>query len=197
MGRAAATVAPASASTTDPEARWMKLADGGLAPAYNLQLATDTASGMIVGVELVNSATDHGQAQPVIEQVAARTGQLPGACLMDRGYISLEQIGHLEQRGVAVYAPPLRDRGGNPTAPRATDTPGVLAWRERMLSPEADGVYRERAASAEWTNAQVHGRYGLDRLPVRGLLRGTSAVLLIAIAHNLLRWISLGTPLSS
>src|SRR5262249_34608691 len=31
---------PARASTTDPEARVMKMADGGFRPAYNVQLAT-------------------------------------------------------------------------------------------------------------------------------------------------------------
>lgn len=40
----------ARASTTDPQARVMKLANGGFGPAYNLQFATDTESRLIVGV---------------------------------------------------------------------------------------------------------------------------------------------------
>jgi hypothetical protein len=45
-------------STTDPEARVMKLADGGFRPAYNLQFATDTESRIIVGVNASNQGTD-------------------------------------------------------------------------------------------------------------------------------------------
>ena len=36
------TKADARASTTDADARVMKMADGGFRPAYNLQLASDT-----------------------------------------------------------------------------------------------------------------------------------------------------------
>ena len=40
----------ARASTTDPEARVMKMADGGWRPAYNAQIVSDTATGLFVGV---------------------------------------------------------------------------------------------------------------------------------------------------
>src|SRR5437660_114382 len=50
--------ATARASTTDPQARRMKMPDGGTRPAYNAQLATDTASGIIVGVDIVNEGVD-------------------------------------------------------------------------------------------------------------------------------------------
>ena len=40
---------PPRASTTDADARKMKMADGGFRPAYNVQFATDTASQVIVG----------------------------------------------------------------------------------------------------------------------------------------------------
>src|ERR1700730_13263870 len=45
----------ARASTTDPEARFMKMADGGFRPALNVQLATTTDSQVITGVEVTNS----------------------------------------------------------------------------------------------------------------------------------------------
>lgn len=41
-------------STTDPEARVMKMADGGFRPAYNMQLAVDEATQLITAVEVVN-----------------------------------------------------------------------------------------------------------------------------------------------
>jgi len=49
------------ASTTDPEARKMKMGDGGFRPAYNAQLVTDTESRVIVGVSLTEAGTDYAQ----------------------------------------------------------------------------------------------------------------------------------------
>src|SRR5271157_5108986 len=46
------------ASTTDAEARVMKMADGGFRPAYNVQFASDTTSGAIAGVAVDNSGSD-------------------------------------------------------------------------------------------------------------------------------------------
>ena len=45
----------ARASTTDPDARVMKFPDGGFRPGYNVQFATDTESGVIMGVEVTNA----------------------------------------------------------------------------------------------------------------------------------------------
>ena len=40
-------------STTDPQARVVKMPDGGFRPAYNVELATDRAKGIIVGVSVI------------------------------------------------------------------------------------------------------------------------------------------------
>ncbi|MEK6876923.1 MAG: IS1182 family transposase, partial [Nanoarchaeota archaeon] len=73
-------------STTDPEARVMKMPDSGFRPAYNVELATDRAGGVILGVAVTGEGTDAGQALPMEEQVVKRTGQHPGAYLMDGGF---------------------------------------------------------------------------------------------------------------
>ena len=56
------------ASSTDPEARVMKMADGGFRPAYNVQFATTTDSQVIVGVEVCNSGSDFGKLAPMLDQ---------------------------------------------------------------------------------------------------------------------------------
>ena len=45
-------------STTDPDARTMKMANGGYDPAYNVQFVSDADARMIVGVEVTNAGTD-------------------------------------------------------------------------------------------------------------------------------------------
>lgn len=181
------------ASTTDPEARVMKMGDGGFRPAYNVQLATDTERGIIVGVAVTASGSDVGQAVPMVEQVVGRAGRLPEAYLMDGGFAAREDITRLEEQGIRVYAP-VRLPKSKPEAeryePRYGDTPQVVAWRKRMATEEAKTVYRQRAATAEWSNAQVK-QHGLTRFTVRGLAKVMTVVLLVAVAHNLLRWISL------
>jgi hypothetical protein len=69
-------------STTDPDARVMKMPDGWLsARGFNVQLATTTdAARAIVGVSVTNRGSDQGQATPMLEQIEARTGVRPPSC---------------------------------------------------------------------------------------------------------------------
>ena len=181
-------------STTDPEARVMKMPDGGFRPAYNVELATDAASGVIVGVAVVNTG-DAGQAAPMEAQVGKRMGHHPKAYLMDGSFATRGDIATLEKRGVTVYAPvrlPRNRPEGERYQPRYEDTPAVVRWRQRMATEEAQAVYKERGATAEWVNAQVR-QHGVSQFTVRGLAKVTTVMLLVAVAHNLLRWIAQAT----
>ncbi len=100
-----AKVTEARTSTTDPDARVMKMPDGGFRPAYNVQFATDGAHGVIVGVAVTNAGTDAGQAAPVVDQIEHRTQWRPDNYLMDGGFATRDDIRELEQRGITVYAP--------------------------------------------------------------------------------------------
>jgi len=79
--------AEARASTTDPDARVMKLADGGFRPAYNVQFATDMASRVIVGVTVTNVQSDQGSFTPMLTQVQARLGAELPAWTYEDGWI--------------------------------------------------------------------------------------------------------------
>lgn len=187
-------VSEARVSTTDPESRVMKMPDGGFRPAYNLQMATDEDSQVIVGVAVDTTGNDGGQAPPGLEQVVRRTGRLPKAYLVDGSYAKREDITTLELQGVTVYAPTRSPRtttsGRTKAEPRRDDTPEVARWRERMETEEAKEIYKGRAATAECVNAHAR-RHGLTQLLVRGTDKVLSVLLLVAITHNLLRWIAL------
>jgi transposase len=184
-------------STTDPEARVMHMPDGGFRPAYNVQLATDAGSQVIVGVAISTRGTDQGEALPMAEQVAERTGgQYPAEYLVDGGYVKRDDITALEQAGATVYAPlrpPRTTTSGRKAAtPRSDDSAEVIAWRTRMETQEAKTIYKQRGATAECVNAHVR-RYGVLQFGVRGADKVLSVMLLVAITHNLLRWIALTT----
>jgi hypothetical protein len=188
-----AKVTEPRASTTDPEARVMKMPDGGFRPAYNVELATDQAGGIIVGVAVTSQGTDGGQGVPMEKQVEQRMGKPPKAYLMDGGFATREAITALEEEGVTVYAPvrlPRNRPEEERYQPRYGDTPQVVQWRQRMATDEAKAVYRQRGAIAEWTNAQVR-QHGVSQFTVRGVAKVTTVMLLVAVAHNLMRWVAL------
>src|SRR5205807_9811079 len=76
-------------STTDPEARKMKMPDGGTRPGYNVQFATTTESGIVVGVDVTNVGSDGGQLQPMLEQIEERYDKSAEQALVDGGYTTL------------------------------------------------------------------------------------------------------------
>ncbi len=176
----------ARVSTTDAEARVMKMADGGFRPAFNVQLATDTQTQIITGVDVTNSGGDQGKLAPMVEQHEERYQERPKEMLVDGGFVKKEDIEKVAQAGTTVYAPvqapkePERDRH----TPRADDTPKVAEWRQRMATPEAKEIYKERASTAECVNAHARNR-GLYQFRVRGLAKVKAVVLLYVLAHNL------------
>jgi transposase len=185
----------ARVSTTDPEARVMKMGDGGFRPAYNAQLATDTGSQVIVGVEVTSQGSDQGQMSAMVEQLRDRYGGVPREYLVDGGFAALEEIERVTEAGCTVYAPPVqpRDPTRDPYEPLPGDSPALAAWRVRMGTPEAKAIYRERAATAECVNALSRNR-GLQQLGGRGRRKAKAILLWYALAQNLMRRFSLRVP---
>ena len=174
------------ASTTDPQARVMKMADGGFRPAYNVQFAGDTRSGAVAGVAVDNIGSDMGKMAPMNDALAAAYGTRPAEHLADGGFAKLDDIETLAEAGVTTYVPvpAPRDRSRDRHTPRPDDPPAVAAWRKRMATDEAKAIYKERAATAEWVNAQARNR-GLTRFLVRGLAKVKAVALWHALAHNM------------
>ena len=184
----------ARVSTTDPEARVMKMGDGGFRPAFNVQFATDTKSRVIVGVGVTNAGTDMGQLQPMLDEIQRRAERLPHEYLVDGGFAKLVAIDETERKGVTVYAPVPKPRveGVDPHARKDGDTDRIADWRVRMATAAARAIYKDRAATAETVNADLRAHRGLNRLPVRGSGKVLSVALWMAIPYNILRAISLG-----
>src|SRR6266704_1847706 len=178
----------ARASTTDADATVMKMGDGGFRPAYNIEFGSDTASQVIVGVDVVTTGSDMAQMAPMVEQVVKRCGTAPENWLVDGGFPAHDQIdaGAAPATGKSVSAPPAAD----PHQRKLGDSPAVGDWRERMGADDIKELYKERAAVAECVNAQARNR-NLVLLPVRGLEKVKAVATLYALAHNLMRMISL------
>ncbi len=179
----------ARASTTDPVARDMKMADGGTRPAVNVQFATDTASGVIAGVEVTNEGTDGHQLPTMLDQLKERYEHVPDEALVDGGFATIDTIEQADACGCTVYAPlknqkKQEEQGKNPFVPKKGDSEAIANWRIRMGTEAAKTIYKLRGQTAEWVNAQCRNR-GLRQMPVRGRPRCRIIALLYAIAHNL------------
>ena len=194
--RSGAKNATVRVSTTDPDARVMKMGDGGFRPAFNVQFATTTdAARVIVGVDVSNRGSDMGQSTPMLEQIEKRTGERPSELLVDGGYVQHAAIEQAADKQVTIYAPVPKPRKGDardPHAPRDDDSEAVAAWRQRMATDEAKEIYKQRAATAETVNADAKSKHGLDGLMVRGLGKALGSATLFALTYDILRLITLG-----
>ncbi len=119
-------------SETDPEARIMKQGDGGYAPSHNVQISTDAAHSIIVGVGVTQAASDQSQLPAALEEIEHNLGQLPQQVVADGGFTTRETILDLAQRAVDFI-------GGSLEA-------GTEAARERNLKQRGtDPAFRTEA----------------------------------------------------
>ena len=150
-----------------------------------MQLATPR---QITSLGVTNSGGDQGKLAPMVEQHEERYQEKPKEMLVDGGFTKKEDIEKVERAGTIVYAPvqASKDPERDAHTPRADDTPRVAEWRQRMATPEAKEIYKERASTAECVNAHARNR-GLYQFEVRGLAKVKAVVLLYVLAHNLMR----------
>ena len=181
---------PPRASSTDPEARLMRMPDGGTRPAYNLELAADCDSRAIVGVEMTNAGSDAGQDEPMRDQVEARTDQAVAEQLMDGSFVRLEGIERAAVEGVRLYMPVPKPRkvGVDRYAPKPRDSTAVAEWRQRMGTKAAKQVYKQRSSTIETINGELKTFRGLGPLLVRGLRKVQCAALWSVLAYNIVHF---------
>jgi transposase len=181
----------ARASTTDPDARNMKMGDGGFRPAYNVQLATDADSGIILNMDVINEGSDAGRMKPMMDEIKENVGQAPKVLLTDGGFSTIADIEETTQGGTSVYTPvkeeaKQQEAGKDPFTPKPKDSPTIAEWRQRMGTAAAKELYKLRAPTAELPNARLRNQ-GVYQVGVRGLAKVKAALWWHVLALNLLR----------
>jgi|JI10StandDraft_1071094.scaffolds.fasta_scaffold241479_2 transposase len=170
------------ASTTDAQARVMKMADGGFRPAMNVQTATaghpEGGPRTIVAIEVTNVGSDMSAVTPMLAQIEARTEQLPTYLLADGNHQSHQGIIDAMCRGVVPLVPVKTN-----SSAKLRDS-AIEIWKENMATARAKELYRARSSLCELTNALMRAR-GLNQFLVRGLHKAGCVALLVAIASNL------------
>jgi len=183
------------ASTTDPEARRMKMGDNGFRPAYNVQFANDADALLIISVDVTNEGSDAGLLASMYDDVCGRYDTVPEQYLADGGFSKKEGVTHVERNGTKFYGVLHNEKkqvaeGKNPYEKRSGENAHYTAFRERMGTEEAKAIYERRAAAAEFPNANCRNQ-GLQQFSVRGLAKAKAQSLWHAIAYNFRRFMNL------
>jgi transposase len=177
------------ASTTDAEARVMKMADGGFRPAYNLQIASAVEHQIVLAVDVETKGSDHSCLKPMIERIKARFARTPRRYLADGGFLNQRHIvwaADPANGAIEVYCPAPRNKHGtDPYRPRPDDDPATADWRRRMKGEAGKAIYKRRSI-IECINARGR-RCNLRQLTVRGHEKVRAVLLWFALANNILR----------
>jgi transposase len=177
-------------SVSDPEVRTMRLADGAVAPAWNVQVAT--ANGFIVAIDPTDRRNDGGLAPGLVDKIVERSGQVPRRLLADTTAMTQEDIVKLDAHYplMTVYSPPPPERT-DVTAEtlrkrrwrRRREPAAVQVWRTRMASEDGQQTYRRRKLT-ERAHGIIKNR-GMSRFLVHGREKVRAVCLLQALALNL------------
>lgn len=180
------------ASTTDPEARVMKMAGGAFRPGYNIQFAVagkkTGGPRAIVGVRVTNRGSDLSSVGLMLDDISTRLrGRLPKHVLADSNHFTVAEVEEAHRRGVFLVSPPPKRRRapGPPNHHDERESEVLKTWRVKMKLPSTKKLYRQRAALCELANAHLKGTRRIDRLLVRGLPAVTAFAHLFSLAFTI------------
>lgn len=91
------------ASISDPEARIMRHSSAPCALSYNVQVSTDAAAGIVIGIDASQTVPDYEHLVPAVKQIEERLGKRPQQMVVDAGYTSRENVLALHQCGVTMF----------------------------------------------------------------------------------------------
>jgi transposase len=180
---------------TDPESRIMKNStNDGFDQHYNVQLAVDQSSMLIVATSLSNHPNDKQEAEPTVDALSLRLGK-PSAAALDNGFFSEHNILALEQRGIEPYIATGREAHHKDLntllgsiAPMPPDDATPLEKMAYKLSTKiGQAIYRLRKCTVEPVIGIIKEVLGFRQFSLRGLKKAAGEWCLVCLAFNLKR----------
>lgn len=74
---------------------------------------------------------------------------------------------------------------------RTEETAAMIAFRQKMATPEAQKLYRRRSRVIEFCHAWIKSKLGLRQFHLRGLAKVQMEMLWACLTYNLQQWIRL------
>jgi transposase len=147
----------ARVSISDPESRNMRLADGGFAPSYNVQITTDAANKLIVGVDVTQAGNDYEGLEKGIDLVIENTGEAPKQVLVDGGYLDADNIIAMEKRAIDL----IGALGNQRDAATACELRGVAKEflpEKFAYDPKSDTYWCPAGKPLSYAGDKIEGR---------------------------------------
>ena len=180
---------------TDPESRIMKNSTNqGYDQDYNIQVATDQESLLIVAHALSNHPNDKQEAVPTLEALSPEVGE-PDAVALDNGYFSEDNIQACQIRGIEPYIATGREPhhldwhtffAEQPQEP-AEDASPKLRMAYKLRTEIGQAIYRLRKCTVEPVIGIIKEVLGFRQFSLRGLKAAAGEWCLVCLAFNLKR----------
>lgn len=180
---------------TDPDSRIMKNSNNqGFDQHYNVQVAVEQKSLLIVASTLSNHPNDYAEMEPTLDAIPAELGK-PGAAALDNGYFSQDNITACEKRGIAPYIATGREPHHRSwkayfaelSAPPPDDASPTVQMAYKLQTEIGKAIYRLRKCTVEPVIGIIKEVLGFRQFSLRGLAAAAGEWCLVCLAFNLKR----------
>lgn len=180
---------------TDPESRIMKNStDDGFDQHYNVQLAVDQASYLVVANTLSNHPNDYAEAIPTLDAIPDQVGK-PKAAALDNGYFSESNIKEIEVREIEPYIATGREPHHKSwrawfaelPAPPSEDASPTVKMAYKLQTEIGKAIYSLRKSTVEPVIGIIKEILGFRQFSLRGLAVVAGEWCLVCLAFNLKR----------
>ena len=181
---------------TDPDSRIMKNpTDQGFDQDYNVQVAVEQGSLLIVGTSLSNHPNDSHEAAPTLAAIPPEVGT-PDAAALDHGYWSPATLEACAVRdiepSIATGREPHPPSGQERFAPEPAPPPGDASAQVRMAyklkTAVGKAIYGARKYTVEPVIGIITEVLGFRQFSLRGEGAAAGEWLLVCLAFNLKRF---------
>lgn len=189
---------------TDPDSRIMKNSTNtGIDQHYNVQVANDQESLLIVAHALSNHPNDKQEAIPTLSAISPEVGK-PKAAAMDNGYFSQTNIQACEELGIDPFIATGREPHHldwhtffrEQPEPPAEDASPKVKMAYKLQTEIGQAIYRLRKSTVEPVIGIIKEILGFRQFSLRGLWAVAGEWCLVCLAFNLKRmhilWIEQG-----
>jgi transposase len=180
---------------TDPDSHIMKnSANEGVDQHYNVQVATDQESLLIMAHALSNHPNDKQEAIPTLDAISPEVGK-PEAVAMDNGYFSQTNLNACEQRRIDPYIATGREPHHldwhtffqEQSEPPAEDASAKVKMAYKLQTEIGQAIYRLRKSTVEPVIGIIKEILGFRQFSLRGLMAAAGEWCLVCLAFNLKR----------
>jgi len=184
---------------TDPQSRIMKNpTDAGFEQDYNVQVAVDQGSLLIVGWALSNHPNDSQEAEPTLAAIPSALGT-PEAAALDTGYGGPATLAACAKRSIEPYIATGRDphhpswqqRFAPLPDPPSEDASTQVKMAYKLRTALGKAIYGARKCTVEPVIGIIKEVLGFRQFSLRGSSAAAGEWCLVCLAFNLKRFHSL------